>query len=186
MSRLVADPAATHPTSNRQPFRIVRWALRRGELPCVAFSVHIEYAVKGGACQLLEFEPTRSCLQWILRPPLGHSGKPTDRRCSTLSQDVLKHLSTDVGNLTMSLHATVQQDVLEYGGVAVQAVGEGRQHTKRELWNQEGDHGRWADWLQTLPRHTQLRTDNRTESCGWRGVALSCRVLRSARTSSSR
>ena len=48
MSRLVADPAATHPTSNRQPFRIVRWALRRGELPCVAFSVHIEYAVKGG------------------------------------------------------------------------------------------------------------------------------------------
>ena len=60
MGRLVADPAATHSTSNRQPFRIVRLAWRRVELPCVALSAHIEYAVKGdGTCQLWGSNPRR-------------------------------------------------------------------------------------------------------------------------------
>ena len=57
MGRLVADPAATHSTSNRQPHRIVRLAWRRVELPCVALSAHIEFAVKGGACQLWGSNP---------------------------------------------------------------------------------------------------------------------------------
>ena len=70
MGRLVADPAATHSTSNRQPHRIVRLAWRRVELPCVALSAHIEFAVKGGeGMSAVGFEPTRSCLQWILSPP---------------------------------------------------------------------------------------------------------------------
>ena len=40
-----------------------------------------------------------------------------------MSQDVLKHLATEVGKLTTSVYATVWQYALKYGGAAVQAVG---------------------------------------------------------------